>query len=129
MRLIIAGSRTITDINVVLLALVDSGFEPTSIVSGKAPGVDTLGEEIAKMLGIPVDPYPITDKDWQIYGNGAGPIRNTEMAKNADAVLVIWDGKSTGTKDMIAKARKFGLKSYVHMVEEEKPTETVRIDL
>jgi hypothetical protein len=40
----------------------------------------------------------------------AGPIRNGEMAKYADALIVFWDGKSRGTKNMIDLAERYGLK-------------------
>ena len=36
----------------------------------------------------------------------AGYIRNTEMAKNADALVAFWDGASFGTKHMIATAEQ-----------------------
>ena len=32
------------------------------------------------------------------------------MAKEADACIVFWDGKSTGTKNMIDLAKKYKLK-------------------
>ena len=129
MRLIIAGSRSIKEINVVLLALIDSGFEPSSIVSGGAPGVDSIGEEIAAMLCLPIDRYPITSEDWQRYGHGAGPIRNTELAKNADALLAVWDGKSNGTRDMIKKAKQYGLPVHVHRLDDIKDEISGPIDL
>lgn len=43
----------------------------------------------------------------------SGPIRNGEMAKYADALIAMWDGTSTGTKNMIDQATKHGLKVYV----------------
>ena len=48
--------------------------------------------------------------DWVKYGKAAGPIRNEEMAKYADACIVFWDGKSPGAKSMIALAKKYELK-------------------
>jgi hypothetical protein len=35
------------------------------------------------------------------------------MAKYADALIAVWDGKSRGTKNMIDEAKKLGLKVYV----------------
>ena len=35
---------------------------------------------------------------------------NETMAKEADACIVFWDGKSTGTKNMIDLAKKYKLK-------------------
>ena len=129
MRLIIAGSRSIKDLNVVLLALLDSGFDPSVIVSGGANGVDSIGEEIANMLGLPIDRYPISSEDWELHGHSAGPIRNTEMAKNADALLAVWDGKSNGTRDMIKKAEQYGLPVHVHRLDDIKDEILGPIDL
>ena len=47
---------------------------------------------------------------WDIYGKKAGYMRNEEMAKVADALVVFWDGKSKGTKHMIDIGKKFKLK-------------------
>lgn len=46
---------------------------------------------------------------WKRYGKAAGYIHNTEMAKNADALVAFWDSHSLGTKHMIATAELFGL--------------------
>lgn len=51
--------------------------------------------------------------DWKKYKAQAGPIRNTDMAKQVAAeggrslLVAFWDGKSPGTKDMISKYRKY----------------------
>jgi len=59
--------------------------------------------------------------DWKKYRNAAGPIRNAQMAEVADAVLCVWDGKSSGTKDMMNQARKRGLPLYVFKVDPDTP--------
>jgi hypothetical protein len=51
--------------------------------------------------------------DWKTHGKAAGPIRNRQMAKNAEALIALWDGNSRGTKNMIETATKLGLKVYV----------------
>ena len=106
---IIAGSRTFADYNL-LCEKCDFFFQnkrPTSIVCGKARGADTLGEQYAVEHQIPVDAYPA---QWDKHGKAAGYIRNEEMAKNADALIAFWDGKSRGTKHMIDLAMKYQLK-------------------
>ena len=40
------------------------------------------------------------------YKKSAGAVRNKVMAKYADAVIVIWDGKSKGSRNMIEEAKK-----------------------
>ena len=83
------------------------------MVSGGAKGADTYGEALAALLGLPVARYL---PDWGKHGKRAGPIRNREMAKNADALLCAWDGKSRGTKNMIVieTASRLNLLAYVH---------------
>ena len=72
------------------------------IISGGAPGVDTIAESTARRNGIPVRSIPA---DWDNLGRKAGPIRNTEIVAEADYVVAFWDGVSRGTFDTIAKAR------------------------
>lgn len=99
MKLIIAGSRTITDIKTIVKAFNESDFNDiTAIVSGTAQGVDKLGELFAKRQNIKVKRFPA---DWDAYGKSAGYRRNAEMAKYADCLLAVWDGKSKGTSHMI----------------------------
>ena len=54
--------------------------------------------------------------DWGKYGKKAGIIRNRAMAEYADALLAYWDGKSSGTRNMIEIARELGLKVGVKIV-------------
>jgi len=44
--------------------------------------------------------------DYKRYGRGAPLVRNSDIIKNSDFVLALWDGKSRGTKDSPNKARK-----------------------
>lgn len=53
--------------------------------------------------------YEIYRADWATHGKAAGPIRNSEMVKAADALVLFWDGKSPGSRDILKKARKRGL--------------------
>lgn len=52
--------------------------------------------------------------DWKKYGRRAGSIRNIEMAQNAEALLAVWDGISSGTRHMIKEAEKRGLPVYIY---------------
>lgn len=56
--------------------------------------------------------YEVFRADWDKHGKAAGPIRNQEMLDNgkADALVAFWDGKSPGTKDMIRRAKRKGIK-------------------
>lgn len=105
MKVIIAGSRTILDYELVKTAIEESGFDITEVISGTASGVDKLGEAWAHNNRIPVRRFK---PDYMRFGRGAPLKRNTGMADYADALIAVWDNFSTGTLDMInkAKARK-----------------------
>ncbi len=112
MRVIIAGSRTVTNPLTVPAAVEASGFTVTTLVCGMALGADRLGYQWAVKHGITVVKY---HAEWDTYGNAAGRIRNGLMARNADALIAIWDGSSRGTADMIKKAEAAKLLVYIHL--------------
>jgi len=113
MKTIIAGGRTITDYSLVLSAIGESEFEITEVVSGMAPGVDTLAIQYSREHNLPLKEF---HADWNQYRRAAGPIRNREMAEYGEALIAIWDGESRGTKNMIEEATKRGLKVYVKRI-------------
>lgn len=113
MKTIIAGTRTVINYQKVLTAIKKSGFKITEVVSGRATGVDRLGERFALNAKIPIKLFPAL---WKQYGSAAGPIRNTEMAVYAQALIAVWDGKSPGTSNMIRVAQAAGLKTFVWLV-------------
>jgi hypothetical protein len=112
MRVIIAGSRTIDDYTLLEAAIDESSWKDqiSVVLCGGARGVDRLGLGYATINNIPVSPFLA---DWERYGKAAGPIRNEQMAKNADALIAIWDGISKGTKNMIDIAKKYHLKVFI----------------
>ena len=110
-RLIVAGSRNFNNYEL-LKQKCDSLLSQKRlthsivIVSGTARGADTLGEQYAHERGYAVERYPA---DWKHDGKAAGPIRNSQMAAHADALVAFWEGKSRGTRDMIEKAKERNL--------------------
>jgi hypothetical protein len=109
MRVIIAGSRTITDCHMVSAFLDYIGISPSVVLCGGARGVDRCGADWARNKGITVEHFPA---DWARYGRRAGYIRNADMAKTADALVLIWDGSSPGSKNMKKLAERYSLKIY-----------------
>lgn len=105
MKTIIAGTRDAT-LSETRVAIILCPWEITSVVSGLARGPDTHGVEYAKKNRLPVHTFPA---DWKKFGITAGYIRNRQMAQNAEALIAVWDGKSKGTKHMIAAASSHGI--------------------
>ena len=112
MKVIIAGSRTITSYLTVVTAFQECPFGPaTEIVSGGAIGVDKLGERIATEWELDL---VIFKPNWKKYGKAAGFLRNQKMGDYADALIAVWDGKSRGTKQMIEYMESLNKKVYIH---------------
>jgi hypothetical protein len=95
----------------ILKELSAENADKITILSGCAKGADTLGEKwFNEHRAFPsnwhLNLYPA---DWDKHGKAAGPIRNEEMANNADMCVVFWDAKSKGSAHMIKVALKKGL--------------------
>lgn len=118
MKVIIAGSRSIRSYNIVKEIIRSSGFHITEVVSGMAKGIDRLGVRYAIENSIPIKLFPISKEDWKNKGKAAGPFRNRLMGDYAEALIAIWDGHSSGTKDMIEYARGKGLQFFVKIISE-----------
>lgn len=115
MRTIIAGSRDIVNYSILLKAIKEIDYEISTVICGKAKGVDTLGELYAKRNNIKIEYY---QANWSIYGKSAGMIRNRHMAEAAESLLLIWDGVSKGSKSMLKLAREYNLKIHIHYIGE-----------
>lgn len=113
MKLIIAGSRTInlppTQIEKIIEASLINSNEVSHIICGEAKGIDYSGKRYALVSNRSVVSFPA---DWDKFGNSAGPLRNKQMAEYADALLLIWDGESRGSKNMKDTMLKLGKPVY-----------------
>lgn len=112
MKVVIAGSRNLTDPILLEEAIRDSGFEITEVLCGRATGVDELGRVWAEAAGIPVRYFPA---DWKKWGKSAGPRRNAEMARECDALIAVTYG-SRGTTNMVHQAQTYGRKIFIKQV-------------
>lgn len=125
---IVAGSRSITDYDIIKKAIEASGFHITCIVSGGAKGVDSLGERYAREHGIEIRLFPAEWEDFsspcirkynrhgKAYNALAGPRRNGRMAEYADALIAVHNG-SAGTLDMIKQAKSRGLQIFEYRID------------
>lgn len=112
MRLLIIGSRTITDPETVFTHIdrfiKEQCIGTPVLMSGGAKGVDSLVKKFAKTRGydfIEFLPYHLIDKEVE-FSSRYFFARNRQMVQNADKVLALWDGVSTGTLHAIRYSQK-----------------------
>lgn len=112
MRVLVSGSRDIDEKSVVYDAIIDSPWRPEVLVHGDASGVDKIADRYARMHSIDRDKHPIPEWVWEKVGRKAGPMRNDYMVRQADALVAVWDGESSGTKNAMQQAESEGLPVY-----------------
>ena len=105
MQIIIAGSREFRSYPTLVRVCHHylQNIPNPVIVCGHARGTDQLALRYAKKYNLPINSfYP----NWAKYGKAAGYIRNQQMARHGQALLVFWNGTSPGTKSMVQLAKK-----------------------
>ena len=109
MKTIIAGGRdyTLTANNIIFLNALWVDLPITEVVDGGARGADRGGRDWAHSMAIMVRTFPA---DWNKYGKRAGYLRNIEMSKYAEVVVLFPGG--AGTRSMFNEAQKRGLIIY-----------------
>lgn len=111
MKVIIAGSRhMVMDKSLVgnAVTLFEALHGRVEVVlSGCCRGIDSAGKAWALGSGYPLEEFPA---DWKGLGKSAGPRRNHEMAKRADGLILIWNGQSPGSANMLQEAKRQDLK-------------------
>lgn len=110
-KIIIAGGRDFNDYDLLRKKcdkILQNIQEEIWVVSGTARGADMMGEKYALDHGYQIVYFP---PNWRLYGAGAGPVRNREMAEYADAAIVFMKKEgSKGSQNMIDTANSKGLK-------------------
>ncbi len=99
MKLLVVGSRSITEFD--LSPYISNNVD--TIISGGAIGIDTLAEQYADFHHL--SKYIIRPR-YDLYGRAAPLFRNEQMVDIADAVLIVWDGSSNGTKHTLQYVKK-----------------------
>ena len=102
-KLAIVGSRSFTDQSLLDKMLRVHSDKIEVVISGGAPGADTLAENWAKKYSIPVIVHPA---EWDKYGKRAGYLRNVKIIEDCDVCIAFWDGKSKGTWHSISLCDK-----------------------
>ena len=99
MKLLIVGSRSITDFD--LSPYIQTDVD--TIISGGACGIDHLAEQYADLHHL--SKYIIRPR-YDLYGRAAPLKRNEQMVDMADAVLIVWDNRSKGTRYTMKYTKK-----------------------
>lgn len=119
MKVIIAGSRLIDreramfEIDTLVIEAARAGISVTEILSGHCEGVDRAGERWASIAGVRCQLFLAR---WRDHGRKAGPLRNQAMADLADALILVWDGKSRGSADVKRRALAKGIPVFERIV-------------
>lgn len=109
MRVLVCGGRDYNDYNrldSLLTDMYDSG-QITVIINGGARGADSMSSKWALKNNVPLEIY---EANWDEHGRAAGPIRNQEMLDEGEPDLVIAFPGGNGTRDMVSRANKKGVK-------------------
>ena len=105
MKVIVAGGRDFIPYRSDrpwLINLLQNELHATELVCGMCRGADMWGHSIAKEMGLPIREFPA---DWDVLGKRAGYARNVEMAKYADACVILPGGKGTDHMKNIAQEK------------------------
>ena len=87
MKLIIAGSRTFTNYQLLCQVLAPDRHRITQVLTGGARGADQLGYRWAVAHGLGKQ-HRLFRADWERFGKAAGVRRNHQMAQAGDLLLV-----------------------------------------
>ena len=111
LRVLVCGSRTWSDTGAIAKQLDPLCRKISLIIQGGAKGADQCAKDYAEKMEIPFLTYTA---EWSRYGRAAGPKRNQRMLDEGKPDLVLAFHKnldsSKGTKDMVNKAKKAGVK-------------------
>lgn len=77
---------------------------------------DTVGALWAQSQGLAVEHYPAP---WRKHGKAAGPLRNGWMHDLSEALLLLWDGHSAGSRDILSRFHA-SKKPYAYIILDEK---------
>jgi len=86
---------------------LDAELGITDVIEGEAPGADQLAALWASQRGKNLHPFPA---DWGDHGRAAGPLRNKRMLEEGHPDIVIAFPGGKGTANMVAQARKAGVR-------------------
>ena len=111
MRILVTGSRELTDRMLVIRAIMNHAASPLTIIVGDCPaGADVFARAVDAE-------FQVHRADWKTHGKAAGPRRNQQMVDSgADLCLAFYreGAGNRGTKDCVRRARISGIPVIEH---------------
>lgn len=101
MKIAVIGSRTFSDYS--LLKETLRCYYISEIVSGGDSGADKLAEQYARENNIKISVVPHNENPSGFYAD-----RTFSIINMVQYVVAFWDGKSSGTMDLLNYARQKG---------------------
>lgn len=108
LRVIVTGSRTMTDYLGMTHAIESSGMKIQELASEGTRRVDPLGERYAREHGMPIRLFPV---DWERFGKSPGYRSHKRKAESADVLIAI-SVQLKGAAHTIEIAERHGLAVY-----------------
>ena len=104
MKLAVIGTKKFTDFNFISSTLKKiANIE--LIISGGAPGTDTLARQYAIQNKIKFLEFP---PEYKKFGDKAKHIRDKLIAEECDELIAFWDGECEGTKYTMDYVKQLG---------------------
>lgn len=110
MKVIVAGSRAITNPRIVARQIRNSDFAVSEIVCGHAGVIERAAILWAHTHHIPAR---IFRPNWLLHREASITAGHEEMVRYADALIAIWDGVSAGVQDLLEQAYVQQLPTYL----------------
>jgi hypothetical protein len=89
-----------------VLDVLHHRFHFDKMITGGAPGADTLADDWATVRGVD---HRTVKADWMKFGKGAGPLRNQQMLDEEHPDLCVVFPGANGTTDMRDRAQLAGV--------------------
>lgn len=120
----IVGSRYFNDyksFEIAIDAIIEICGKPENIVSGghldkrgnAKRGADTLAYHYSVLNKIPIIEH---EAKWDMYGRGAGPIRNKLIVNDSNVLVAFVSHDSVGTKNSIKLAKEKGISVHIFYI-------------
>lgn len=102
------------------VARIAEKYPDATIVSGGAPGVDSIAEAAARTCGLKVEVFRPEWRKNGVFDKTAGFKRNKLIVDAATGVAAFWNGFSKGTKNTIDYAKSVGKTVVIYSLDGER---------